>query len=379
MHAFATDPARGVFILAFLVVVIGGSLALFAWRAPRVGLGGSFEPVSRESLLLANNVLLLVAAAAVLLGTLYPLVLDALGLGKISVGPPYFDTVFVPLMAPALFLMGIGPIARWSQASLPDLADAPALGRRRQRGQRAVLAFFALGKLDADDRPGAGAGGLDRQHRGDCALLERACRRTSRAQLAARASRPSRAASTACCWRMSASRCSSSASPWSAASRARATCAWSRATPPPVAGYQVRLDKIEDVQGPELPGRARHAQRHAATAALVATVTPEKRVYNVSRMPMTEVAIDRGLLRDLYVALGEPVGATAWSVRLYHKPFVNWIWGGCVLMALGGLLAVIDRRYRGARAADGATGWRLAARRAAAGRCVPQPRRDAAR
>ena len=122
VHAFATDPRRGIFILTFLVVVIGSSLALFAWRAPKVGLGGGFKLVSRESMLLTNNVFLLVAAASVLLGTLYPLFLDALDLGKISVGPPYFDSVFVPLMTPALFLMGIGPLARWKEASLPDLA-----------------------------------------------------------------------------------------------------------------------------------------------------------------------------------------------------------------------------------------------------------------
>src|SRR5256885_1059053 len=121
VHAFATDPARGVFILGFLVVVIGASLMLFAWRAPKVGLGGKFDFVSRESALLANNLLLIVAAASVLLGTLYPLFLDALNLGKISVGPPYFDAVFYPLLAPAVFLMGIGPMARWNKASLPDL------------------------------------------------------------------------------------------------------------------------------------------------------------------------------------------------------------------------------------------------------------------
>src|SRR6187431_665105 len=121
VHAFATDPKRGIFILAFLSVVIGGSLALFAWRAPKVGLGSGFEPVSRESMLLANNVLLAVAAGSVLLGTLYPLIVDALGMGKLSVGPPYFNLVFVPLMAPAVFLMGVGPIARWKKASLPDL------------------------------------------------------------------------------------------------------------------------------------------------------------------------------------------------------------------------------------------------------------------
>ncbi len=121
VHAFATDPKRGVFILAFLLVVIGGSLALFAMRAPKVGIGGRFDLVSRESLLLANNVLLLAACGSVLLGTLYPLFLDALNLGKISVGPPYFDAVFVPLMTPLVFLMGVGPLARWKQAAVPDL------------------------------------------------------------------------------------------------------------------------------------------------------------------------------------------------------------------------------------------------------------------
>src|SRR5689334_17925601 len=122
VHAFATDPKRGVFILVFLLVVIGGSLLLYAIRAKQVGVGGKFDVVSRESLLLSNNVLLTVAAASVLLGTLYPLIVDALGMGKLSVGPPYFNTVFVPLMVPAVFLMGVGPFARWKKASVPELA-----------------------------------------------------------------------------------------------------------------------------------------------------------------------------------------------------------------------------------------------------------------
>src|SRR4029077_3268051 len=121
VHAFATDPRRGVFILAFLVVVIGGSLVLYAIRAPKVGVGARFDLVSREMALLAHNVLLIAAAGSVLLGTLYPLFLDALDLGKLSVGPPYFDSVFVPLMTPLIFLMGIGPLARWKQAAIPDL------------------------------------------------------------------------------------------------------------------------------------------------------------------------------------------------------------------------------------------------------------------
>src|SRR5438445_806467 len=122
VHAFAVDPARGVFILALFVLLIGGALVLFAWRTSRIGRGGSFELASRESALLANNVLLAVAAVSVMLGTLYPLVLDVLGAGKLSVGPPYFESVFVPLMAPALFLMGVGPLARWKHTSSPELA-----------------------------------------------------------------------------------------------------------------------------------------------------------------------------------------------------------------------------------------------------------------
>src|SRR6185503_9386749 len=122
VHAFAVDPKRGVFILALFALFIGGALVLYAWRTSRIGLGGGFEPVSRETLLLANNVILAAAAGTVFLGTIFPLVADALGLGKYSVGPPYFELVFVPIMAPALFLMGVGPLARWKRASLPELA-----------------------------------------------------------------------------------------------------------------------------------------------------------------------------------------------------------------------------------------------------------------
>src|SRR5690606_21543773 len=137
VHAFATDPARGVFILMFLAIVVGGSLLLFAWRAPQIGAGNPFGPVSRESMLLANNILLVVATAAVMLGTLYPLVLDTLGLGKISVGPPYFEAVFVPVMAPALFLIAVGPLARWRRTELPGLA-------RRLRWAFAVSVLVSL-------------------------------------------------------------------------------------------------------------------------------------------------------------------------------------------------------------------------------------------
>ncbi len=344
VHAFATDPARGIFILGFLAVVIGGSLALFAWRAPRVGLGGSFEPVSRESMLLANNVLLLVAAAAVLLGTLYPLVIDALGMGKLSVGPPYFDTVFVPLMTPALFLMGIGPIARWRQASVPDLAYRLrwAFG---VSVVSAIAAFFALGKWT----PMIGLGlalAAWIASTAVLALVTRLQENKSPSWKRRFAAQPGSfygmllAHFGVAVFIVGVTIVSGFESENDVRMEPGDTAS--------VAGYQVRLDRIDDVTGPNY-----QAQRATLSVMqdgrLVATVTPDRRVYNVSRSPMTEVAIDRGLLRDVYIALGDPVSATAWSVRLHHKPFVNWIWIGCVLMALGGFLAVMDRRYRKVR------------------------------
>ncbi len=358
VHAFATDPARGIFILGFLAVVIGGSLALFAWRAPRVGLGGSFEPISRESMLLANNVLLLVAAAAVLLGTLYPLVIDALGMGKLSVGPPYFDTVFVPLMTPALFLMGIGPIARWRQASLPDLAYRLrwAFG---VSAVSAVAAFFALGKWT----PMIGLGLALAAWIASTvvlALVTRLQENKSPDWTRRFAAQPGSfygmllAHFGVAVFIVGVTIVSGFQSETDVRMEPGDTAT--------VADYQVRLEKVEDIRGPNYEA-SRATLSVMQGGKLVATVTPDRRVYNVSRSPMTEVAIDRGLLRDVYIALGDPVSATAWSVRLHHKPFVNWIWIGCVLMALGGLLAVMDRRYRKLRihasqgaAASGAAG-----------------------
>ena len=346
VHAFASDPARGVFILGFLSVVVGGSLALFAWRAPRVGLGGSFAPVSRESMLLANNVLLVVAAAAVLLGTLYPLVIDALGMGKLSVGPPYFSAVFVPLIAPALFLMGVGPLTRWREASAIDLA-------RRLRWAAAVsllsalIAPFFLGHWT----PMIGLGLLLGAWVASTALLNLLSRLREHPApgWAARL-----AAQPGSYYGMLLAHFGVSVfivgvtvvSGFSSESDVR----MEPGDVAQVGGYSFELKAVNPVTGPNYT-----ALRATVAVSIdgqdLGRLEPERRLYQVSRMAMTEVAIDRGLRRDLYVALGEPVGPTAWSVRLHHKPLVNWIWGGCVLMALGGLLAVMDRRYRTRRVA----------------------------
>jgi cytochrome c-type biogenesis protein CcmF len=350
VHAFATDPARGVFILGFLVVVIGASLALFAWRAPKVGLGGKFEFISRESALLANNLLLIVAAASVLLGTLYPLFLDALGLGKISVGPPYFDSVFVPLMAPAIFMMGVGPLAKWKQAELPDLAHrlkwalAVAL-------VTAMLLPFTMGKWTPMIAFGlllalwvAASGVVNLRQRvsrlrtanglGTGAQL-RGLPRGYYGMLLAHAGVAVFIAGVTLVKGYEVEK----------------DVRMQAGDNVEVGGYTFRLDGLVQVPGPNYEA-TRGLVSVLKNGKRVRTMFPEKRFYQVQQMPMTEAAIDAGFTRDLYVSLGEPVGNDAWVVRIYHKPFVDWIWGGAFLMALGGILAITDRRYRLARKAE---------------------------
>jgi cytochrome c-type biogenesis protein CcmF len=345
VHAFATDPARGVFILVFLAIVIGGSLALYAARAGAVGGGAAFGAISRESMLLANNILLIAALGTVMLGTLYPLFLDALGLGKISVGPPYFEAVFVPLMTPLVFLMGIGPLAAWRQASLPDLATRIKWAFGVAIVTAAVLPFIlgrwtpliALGVLLSTWVAGSTV----------VALLQRVRGSPQRGIVAKLRAHP-RA--------------------WYGMLVAHLGIAVFIAGVTLVKGYEVERDVRLDVGQGLAVGRYTFTFRGVAPApgpnytALVGTVDvmrdgkpldtlhPEKRTYLASGQTMTEAAIDAGFLGDKYVSLGEPVTENAlngaWGVRIYVKPFVDWIWFGCLLMALGGFLAVSDRRYR---------------------------------
>jgi cytochrome c-type biogenesis protein CcmF len=347
VHAFATDPARGVFILIFLAIVVGGSLALFAWRAASVGLGGVFGVVSRESMLLANNILLAVAMASVLLGTLYPLFLDALNLGKISVGPPYFDAVFYPLMAPAAFLMGIGPVARWNHAPLPELwtrlkwALAVAV-------VSALILPFVLGRWSP--------------------LIAFGLLLAVWIFASAVASLRTRLASSRGRGLVAALRASSAS--YYGMLLAHIGVGVFIVGVTLVKGYEierdVRLDVGESVAvgGYEFkflgvtPGPGPNYRALTGTVEmrkdgrLIESLKPEKRIYNASGQAMTIAAIDTGFLGDRYVSLGEPVGGAAdniagtWGVRIYLKPFVDWIWMGAFLMALGGFVAVSDRRYR---------------------------------
>ncbi len=338
VHAFATDPKRGLIILVFLAIVIGGSLALYAWRAPTLGLGSRFGLVSRESMLLANNVLLVVAMLSVLLGTLYPLLLDALGQGKLSVGPPYFDTVFVPLMAPAILLLGIGPLARWKQAELPGLAH-----RLRWAAAASIAGALLAGGWAGHISPGATLGlwmafwivasiAVDLwERRRQLPGLPRAMVGMVVAHLG-----------------VAAFAFGVSMVKTYEAERDVKMAVGDTAT---LAGHQFIFRGVSPVQGPNydaLQGRV-EVMRGGQP---VATLRPEKRVYRVQQTPTTEAAISPGPARDLYVSLGEPVdGGRAWILRLYVKPFVDWIWGGCALMALGGAIAASDRRYRARRPA----------------------------
>jgi cytochrome c-type biogenesis protein CcmF len=346
VHAFATDPTRGLFILGFLVVVVGVSLTLYAWRAPTVGLGARFSALSRETLLLGNNVLLLVACAAVLLGTLYPLVLDALGKGKISVGPPYFDAVFAPLMAPVVFLMGVGPMARWKQAEMPDLVmrlrwaalvTVLATGLSAWIAERIsfmsvlglLLAWWIVASVLTDlwERVSPKGQGLH--------MLLRRSSQLTRATVGMMVAHLGVAVFIFGVTIVKTH-------------EVERDVKMKPGDYTTIGNLRFTLQEFKEVQGPNYQA-VRGVVDVTNTARgdrLVARMEPEKRVYRVQTMPMTEAAIRTGLVRDLYVSLGEPVEGGAWIVRLYVKPFVDWIWGGCVLMALGGLLAATDRRYR---------------------------------
>jgi cytochrome c-type biogenesis protein CcmF len=340
VHAFATDPRRGVFILAFLVLAIGGSLTLFALRAPKVGGGGRFETISRETALLANNVLLVTAAGSVLLGTLYPLFLDALNLGKISVGPPYFDSVFVPLMTPLVFVMGVGPLARWKEASVPDLWQ-----RLRWAIGVSIATALALPLIAPVWKPGVSFGLLLAAWIIATTVVNVAERsRGVRGGIAAKLSRQPKSY-----WGMIVAHLGVAVfiigvtlvKGYEVERDVKMDVGDTIA----VGGFMLRFDGTSDATGPNYRA-ARGAFDVSHNGEHVTTLFPEKRMYVSGGMPMTEAAIRPRLTGDLYVSLGEPVAGNAWSVRVYHKPFVTWIWAGCVLMALGGVLALSDRRYR---------------------------------
>ena len=336
VHAFAADPTRGVFILAYLGIVIGGSLLLFALRAGGTdGEGKPFAAYSRETLLLANNLLLCAACAMVLLGTLYPMFADALDMGKLSVGPPYFSLLFVLLMAPLVALLPFGPLSRWQReqpsrvlamllpwAVFALVAAAVAWWLAPQGKGRVVLGVagaawvlagtlrFVWSRFDADGRRfTAEMAGMALAHCGIGLFLAGALLTDALSRQRELALRP---------------------------------------------GQTVQLGRdcyqfvgTQRREGPNyLSDYGTVRLLDAACSNPIDTLHPEKRNYASGGQVMTEAAIDAGLFRDRYVALGEPLGDGSWAVRVHSKPMVRFVWLGALLMALGAFVTAMDKRFR---------------------------------
>lgn len=343
VHAFATDPDRGSFLLGMLAVTLIGSLLLYAWRAPKVGLGGGFGWFSRESLLLGNNLLLVVACAAVFIGTIYPMALDALNLGKISVGPPFFDAVFMPLMLPLLFLIGVAPMLPWKQGD-------PIRVMRRLRWPFAVSVVLGVAwplTVGAWNPLTALAlmlvtwilitAGID--------IFQRVTRRRG-AGARLRSLRPSFIGMHLAHTGLAVVAMAIAMVNTYEVERDVRLAPGETAT---VADYAFTFQGVESVRGPNYDALE-------ATLLLtrggesVDTLTPQLRRYD-SRpdQPMQQASLNRAMSRDVYVSLGGDVGDGAWTMRLYYKPYMFWMWLGALLMVFGGLFAALDRRYRLAR------------------------------
>ncbi len=343
VHAFATDPRRGVFILLYLVVVIGGALLLFALRAPKVGLGEKFDVVSRESMLLANNVVLAAAAGSVLLGTMYPLLMDALGAGKISVGPPYFDAVFVAIMAPGLFLMGLGPLAKWKKASLPEIGTRLRVAAVISVVS-AVLVPFVMGKITLMLVVGVFMGIWVTS----TTLILLRNRIVARQEATPNLVDNLKGIPLAF-YGMLLAHLGIGVFVLGVTLvkgyESEQDLRMDKNDVAKIGNLDFKFDGVAKIQGPNYES-AQGTFTVTSNGKEMAVLHPEKRFYPVQGSVMTEADIKPGLVKDLYISLGEPLEEGAWSVRIYIKPFVQWIWAGAILMALGGFCALADKRYR---------------------------------
>jgi cytochrome c-type biogenesis protein CcmF len=331
VHTFATDPRRGIFILIFLSLVVGSSLALYAWRVPKKYLGGKFSLSSRETFILLGNVFLVVSAASILLGTLYPLLIDALNLGKISVGPPYFNAVFVPLMIPLLVLMGVAPLTNWKSTQL-----IPVIKRLWFAGVLAVCAAIGLPLIMGSFTWLTSIGFLLAFWVIGSGVLQM-IRQVRFGKLTGSFIGQQIAHSGIAIFVIGITMVGGFQEEKDVRMLPGETVT--------VGGYQIQMQGINEVPGPNYQAiRGTFTLMH--DGKLQATLYPEKRKYFSSSMPMTEAAINAGITRDVYVSLGEELEDKAWAVRVYYKPFVDWIWGGCLIMALGGVFVMADKRYR---------------------------------
>ncbi|MDT8387339.1 MAG: heme lyase CcmF/NrfE family subunit [Thiogranum sp.] len=342
VHAFATDPARGLFILLFLCLVIGGSLALYAWRAPSITSGGGFNMLSRETFLLGNNLLLIITTAFVLLGTLAPLLYDAMGWGKISVGFPWFTTMFVMFMPLMVVIMGAGPLTRWKNQDPKALLRSLWLPFAISVAAGLIVAMpFGTGSWSAGLAVGLSTWllatllyGLRKrfQNRSGISLIKDIAGRNSRSWYAMWIAHIGIAVFII-------------GVTFVTQFDVEKDIRMSPGQTYEMDGYTFRFDGVQAQTGPNYRtqyGTVRVFQDDSEVAVL----HPEKRTYTVQTNPMTEAGIDGGFLRDIYVSLGEPLGGGDWALRLYYKPFVRWIWLGGLLISLGGLLAASDPRYR---------------------------------
>jgi len=343
VHAFATDPGRGVFILALLVIAIGGSLALYAWRAPQLKGGGLFAPISREGALLLNNLILTTAAATVFIGTLYPLVLEAAGGGKVSVGPPYYNATFVPLMAPLVAALGVGPLLAWKRGDL-----AAALGRLKFAAAAVLVALVVTGAMTWG-RPVLGAVAIGAAIWLAAGVLSELAGRIGLGTLtvgqsAARARGMPRSA-----WGMTLAHLGLAG----VIAGAAGTALWTEEkilTMQPgqaavIAGYDIRFEGAAERRGPNYVSLVATFQASRGGAPVV-RLEAERRRYLVGGQDTTEAAIHTMASGDLYAVVGEAQKDGGYVVRLYFKPLVVWIWAGAAVMVLGGLMSLSDRRLR---------------------------------
>lgn len=340
VHAFASDPTRGLYVLAYLIVVIGGSLTLYAYKGSQIRSRDNAERYSRESLLLLNNILLMTTLCVVLLGTLLPLVHKQLGLGSISIGAPFFDQMFLIIMTPFALLLGIGPLVKWRRDQFSAIRTPVVVSVIIM-----LIAGFALPYLLQDKiTVSAVLGTMMTVIIVLLSLYEMHQRATHRDSFLQGITKLSRSH-----WGMVLAHLGVAMTVWGIAFSQNYSVErdvrMNVGDSVQIADYDFTFKGISDANGPNyIGGKAQiDITRYGKPEA---TLFAEKRLYTVSKMPMTEAAIDWGFTRDLYVALGEKLDNNAWALRLYYKPFIRWIWLGGLFMALGGLLCMFDRRYR---------------------------------
>ncbi|MBP5979369.1 MAG: heme lyase CcmF/NrfE family subunit [Halomonas sp.] len=350
VHAFANDPSRGLFILVLLAATVTLSLLVFALRAPRVSHQVSFSWLSRDALLLINNIVLVIMTVTILLGTLYPLILDSLNLGKISVGPPYFNALFVPLTVVMCIFMGLGPVARWKSMQARELKRKLWLAGAAALVLGVLLPFIYTGEWNLWASLGIVTAlwivlpmGRD--------LIDKTRHASSRFAGLRKLS--------LAYWGMVFGHLGIAVTIVGVAVvsnyASERTVRMAPGTTVEVAGYQFTMTELTSRRGANFLADTAVLEVHNIDSARGFLMRPEKRFYLATGMPMTQVALRAGLFRDLYVAMGEDLDDGSWAMRIQYKPFVRWLWLGGLLMALGGVLAIADKRYRRVKATNKAS------------------------